>query len=101
MKARTVGALSLLATAMSLTPAWAGPAGIQRSLSPDQATATAKLETKREEVSRAMLQPNAKGPLLVRCMDRYSQLNDLINRVQNGQPVAPDEIDQALQPANR
>ncbi len=48
-----------------------------------------------------MLEPNAKGPLLVRYMDRYSQLNDLINRVQNGQRVAPDEIDQALQPASR
>jgi len=101
VKARTIGALLLLATALSLNSAWAGPVGIQRSLSPDQAAAVAQLETKKEQVSSAMRQPNAKGPLLVRYIDRYSQLNDLIDRVQNGQPVAPDEIDQALQPTTR
>jgi hypothetical protein len=34
-------------------------------------------------------------------MDQYSKLNDLINRLQSRQAVAPDEIDQALQPTLR
>jgi hypothetical protein len=45
--------------------------------------------------------PYNKGPLLIHNMDRASKLDDLINRVQSGQPVSPDEIDQALQPSSR
>jgi hypothetical protein len=36
----------------------------------------------------------------MRYMDKHAQLQDLINRIQSGQPVSPDEIDQALQPTN-
>jgi len=45
--------------------------------------------------------PENKGPALIRSMDQYSKLNDLISRLQSGQPVAPDEIDQAMQPTLR
>jgi hypothetical protein len=45
--------------------------------------------------------PQNKGPALIRNMDQYSKLSDLINRLQSGQPVAPGEIDQALQPTLR
>jgi hypothetical protein len=74
---------------------------MQRSVFSDQQSATlAQLETKQEQVSLKASGPNAKGPLLVRYMDRQAQLQDLINRIQSGQPVSPDEIDQALQPTN-
>jgi len=36
----------------------------------------------------------------MRYMDERTQLQDLINRIQSGQPVSPEEIDQALQPTN-
>jgi hypothetical protein len=45
--------------------------------------------------------PQNKGPALIRNMDQYSKLNDLISRLQSGQPVAPYEIDQAMQPTLR
>ena len=103
MKVRTIGVLSLVSLAMSAGPIWAGPVGVQRGLSPDQQTASvAQLETQRAQVARAMqVPPQNKGPALIRNMDQYSKLNDLINRLQSGQPVAPDEIDQALQPTLR
>ena len=103
MKIRTVGAFSLIGLAVSIAPVWAGPVGMQRSLSPDQsAAAVTDLQAKREQVSRQMLMPPYnKGPILIHNMDRYSNLNDLINRIQSGQPVSPDEIDQALQPTLR
>ncbi len=103
MKVKTIGVLSLVGLAMSAGPIWAGPVGVQRSLSPDQQTAAVgQLETQREQVARAMqVPPQNKGPALIRNMDQYSKLNDLINRLQSGQPVAPDEIDQALQPTLR
>lgn len=103
MKVRTIGVLTLVSLAMSAGPIWAGPVGVQRGLSPDQQTASvAQLETQRAQVARAMqVPPQNKGPALIRNMDQYSKLNDLINRLQSGQPVAPDEIDQALQPTLR
>jgi hypothetical protein len=72
---------------------------MQRSVSPDQkAAAVTELQAKKEQVSRQMLTPPLnRGPILIHNMDRVSQLNDLINRLQSGQPVSPDEIDQQLQ----
>ena len=103
MKVRTIGVLSLVGLAMSASPIWAGPVGVQRGLSPDQQTAAVEqLATQRAQVARAMqVPPQNKGPALIRNMDQYSKLNDLIGRLQSGQPVAPDEIDQALQPTLR
>ena len=103
MKVRTIGVLSLVGLAMSASRIWAGPVGVQRGLSPDQQTAAVEqLETQRAQVARAMqVPPQNKGPALIRNMDQSSKLNDLINRLQSGQPVTPDEIDQALQPTLR
>jgi hypothetical protein len=103
MKVRTIGVLSVVGIAMSITPIWAGPVGGQRSVSADdqQAVAVRQLEAQRYQVARAMQgPPQNKGPALIRNMGRASQLDNLINRLKSGQPVSPDEIDQALQPAN-
>ena len=57
---------------------------------------------KEQQWHEAMANPNTtKGPALVRYLDKRSQLQDLINRIQSGQPVSPDEVDQALQPTYR
>ena len=95
MKVSTIGVLSLVSVAIS-SPLWAGPVGVQKSLSPDQqGAAVTELQAKKEEVSRFMQTPPFnKGPILIHNMDRVSNLNDLINRLQTGQPVSPDEIDQ-------
>jgi hypothetical protein len=99
MNVRTIGVLSLLGIAVSVGSMWAGPVGVQSSLSPDQRAATVtELQAKREQVSRFMLTPPLnRGPVLIHNMDRVSKLNDLINRIQSGQPVSPGEIDQQLQ----
>jgi hypothetical protein len=101
MKVRTIGVLSFVGVAMSITPIWAGSVGLRRSISPSQQQATlAQLEAHQVQVSRNALASNAKGPQLLRSMDKQAQLQDLINRIQSGQPVSPDEIDHALQPTN-
>jgi hypothetical protein len=103
MKVRMIGVLSLVGVAMSVPSVLAGPIGVQRNLSSnEQAAAVTQLQTQREQVSREMVTPpDNKGPLLIDNMDRASRLDDLINRVQSGQPVSPDEIGQALQPTLR
>src|SRR6266446_7252048 len=96
MKIRALAVLSVVCVAMSFTPVWAGPVGVQRNLSPDQrAVAVWQLQAKQEHVGRQLPEP-PKGPALVQYMDKRSQLQDLINRIQSGQPVSPDEVDQAL-----
>ncbi len=101
MEIRALGVLAAVSVAASFTPVWAGPVGVQRNLSPDQsAVAVRQLQAKQEQFGRQLPEP-PKGPALVRYMDKRSQLQDLINRIQGGQPVSPDEIDQALQPTYR
>jgi hypothetical protein len=101
MKIRALAILSVVCVAMSFTPVWAGPVGVQRNLSPDQATAAlAQLQAKEEQLAGQLPEP-PKGSALVRYMGKRSQLQDLITRIQRSQPVSPDEIDQALQPTYR
>ena len=101
MKLRAISVLSLVGVAKSFTSVWAGPVGVQRNLSPDQRVgAVGQLQAKQEQVGRQLPEP-PKGPALVQYMDKRSQLRDLINRIQSGQPVSPDEVDQALQPTYR
>jgi len=104
MKVRSIGVLSLFGLAISAGSIWAGPVGIQRSLSPDQQTTwVAQLEVQQHQVAQAIQGPvpQNKGPALIHNLEQYSKLNDLITRLQSGQPVAPEEIDQALQPTLR
>jgi hypothetical protein len=97
MKIRTIGVLSLVAVAIS-TPLWAGPVGVQRSLTPDQVIAVSQLQAKKEQVSREVkMPPDNRGMSLINHMDRISTLDDMINRLQTGQPVSPNEIDQQLE----
>jgi hypothetical protein len=104
MKVRTVGVLSLFGLVMSAGPIWAGPVGIQRNFSPDQEMAlVAQLEAQRHQVTQAIQGPvpQNKGPALIHNLEQYSKLDDLIARLQSERPVAPEEIDQALQPTLR
>jgi hypothetical protein len=72
----------------------------QRNLSPETTIALGQLEIKQKQLGQQLPEP-PKGPALVRYMAKRSQLQDLINRIQSGQPVSPDEIDQVLQPTYR
>ena len=101
MKIRILSLLSVVFVATFFAPVWAGPVGVQRNLSPDErAIALDRLQVKQEQVGRQLPKP-PKGPALARYMDKRSQLQDLINRIQSGQPVSPEEIDQPLQPNYR
>jgi hypothetical protein len=56
----------------------------------------AALEAKRDQVGQQMPEP-PKGPELARYVTRLERLNELIDRIQSGQPVSPDEVDQQVQ----
>lgn len=102
MKIRTVAILPLIGVAISITPVWADAVPGQAGTSPEQrAAVTAQLEAKQQQDWREAQLSRARGPQLSRHMDKNAQLQGLIDRLQSGQAVAPEEIDQALQPANR
>ncbi len=90
MKNRSVSILAPSVLALSTGPVWAGPIGIQRNWPPnEQAAAVAALEAKRDQVGQQMPEP-PKGPELARCVTGLDRLNELINRIQSGQPVSPE-----------
>ena len=102
MRIRTIFFLSLAGLTSLAAPIFAGPVGIQRNITPEQQSgAVDYLKTQREDLSRQATLDNAKGPLMIRYMDKRAQLDDLINRLQSGQQVAPEEIDRASAPVSR
>jgi hypothetical protein len=100
MKISAVGVLSLISVALSGVPVWAGPVGLERTLTIEQQIAINQLEARREQIGRQMPEPPKAAPI-GRWMSKRIQLDDLINRLKSGQQVAPEEIDQALQATNR
>lgn len=101
MKIIKFAILWLASLAISVATVWAGPVGIQRSLSPAQASvALSQLRAEQQRVDRQLPEP-PKGPALITYMDRRSELHDLMNRIESGQPVSPGEIDEALHPIYR
>ena len=98
MKLKTCGIALITGLTMSATGAWPGPVGVQRTPSASQ---LAQLEAQKEKISHDMLRPGVKGPLWASYSDRYTRLDDLIGRIQRGESVSPDEIDEALQPVRR
>src|SRR5260370_38569155 len=66
-----------------------------------QSGAVDYLQAIREDFSQQAALENAKGPLLIRYMEKRAQFDGLINRLKSGQQMAPEEIDQALAPVSR
>ena len=98
MRIRTISAISLVGLTTLAAPIFAGPVGMQRNTNPEQHAAIEQLRASRNDLPTQVAAKNAKGPLLIRYMDKRAQLDDIINRLRSGQQVAPEEIDQALQP---
>jgi hypothetical protein len=102
MRIMTISALSLAGLTSLAAPIFAGPVGIQRNTNvQQQSAALEQLQAMRQDLPRREASKNAKGPLMVRYMDKRAQLDDVINRLQSGQQVAPEDIDQALAPVSR
>lgn len=95
MKVTTISTISLAVLIAAAVPTFAGPVGVGRTLTTEQQITLSQLETRKEQVDRQMPVP-PKGPPLGRWVSKRAQLDDLINRLKNGQQVAPEEIDRAL-----
>jgi len=102
MRIRTIPAISLVGLITLTAPVFAGPVGMQRNTNPEQQSAALdQMEATRQNLPSQQASANAKGPLMIRYLDKRAQLDDLIRRLQSGQQVAPEEIDQALAPVSR
>jgi len=95
MKTIAIGTIALGALISATAPALAGPIGIGRTATAEQQLTLSQLEARREQVGQQMPMP-PKGPPMGRWMSKRIQLDDLINRLKNGQQLAPEDIDQAL-----
>jgi hypothetical protein len=102
MKSKIICVLSLIGFTGFAPPVFAGPVGIPRFKTNQQAAAIVKdLEARKDQLSEEAGLQNARGPLRIAYMDKQSQLDNAIVRLQGGQPVVMSEINAALQPVTR
>lgn len=97
MKIRTVAMLSLLAVAASATPIWAGPVGVARTFTPQEREATLALLQDKKLALGQQMPASPKGVPLLRWSEKRTQLQNVIDRVNNEAPVSDDEIERVLQ----
>ena len=86
------------ATAAFALPAFAAPVGVSRTyttVQPDP-TVIAELEDASQAAQRQALEGNKNNLEFRR---KSYEIDQLIQRMKNGQPVTPEELDQALEPA--
>lgn len=93
---KTIGTSIALIVGLS-APAFAGPVGISRSNAPtaQNEALMAQLGAASNQAARAGRYNKNNGEFAL----KRAEINELIDRMKNGQPVAPEEIDKALQPA--
>jgi hypothetical protein len=101
MKSLTTLILSAAAIAAFSSPALAGSELGQRSYpmaapQHSEQAALTQLRYASEEIARLRMMPLAKGPVQVRYMERQSELDSLIDRLDAGAHVSADELDHAL-----
>jgi hypothetical protein len=102
MKSNIICVLSLVVFTGLAAPVFAGPVGMPRPQTNQQAAAIVNnLEARKDQLSQEAVLRNARGPLRIAYMDRQSQLDDAIARLQSGQPLAMSEIDSVLGPVTR
>jgi uncharacterized protein YdcH (DUF465 family) len=97
MRIRTISAISLVGLTSITAVVLAGPVGIQRSSNSERQSGSIDyLQAMREDLSRQAALENARGPLLIRYMDKRAELDDLINRLESDQQMASEEIPRSI-----
>lgn len=97
MRIRTAAMLSLLGVVISVAPAFAGPVGVARTFTPQQREATlTQLQQKKLALGQQM-PATPKGVPLLRWTEKRTQLQEVIDRVNNEAPVSQNEIDRVLE----
>lgn len=97
MKSKIICVLSLIGFSGLAAPVFAGPVGMPRPQTNQQAAAIVNnLEARTDELNEEAALQIARGPLRIAYMNKQSQLDDAIARLQSGQPVALSEINKAL-----
>jgi hypothetical protein len=96
MRIRIISAISLVGLTSLTTAAIAGPVGIQRSFESERQADIDYLQAMQEDLSRQAALENAKGPLLIRYMDRRARLDDLINRLNGAEQMESGETPKSI-----
>src|SRR5215469_3328681 len=100
MKIKPAGILPLIGLILTTTPVWWGLTGVEHLSPVERSLVLLVLERREKRIGQEFPEP-PKGPALTSYMAKRAALRDLINRIQNGEPVSPDEIDQQLWPARQ
>jgi hypothetical protein len=99
MKIRTIGVVLIIGIVLTNAPIWAGPIGVEKLSPAEKSLVLSVLEQKEKRIGQEIPEP-PKGVALGRYMAKRAEIRRLINRIETGQPVSPDEIDQEFWPTN-
>jgi hypothetical protein len=93
--AATIGTMAIAAFA---APVLAGPVGIQRLNAYQQGALVNALQNRTDQLAQQADLENARGPLRIAYMDKQDRINDILNQLESGQPVAVSTINEAFEP---
>jgi hypothetical protein len=98
MKSSAIFGVLLIASAALVTPAFAGPIGVERVTASQETATVSELQTRKFQLAEKADLQNARGPLRIAYMTKQGQIDEVISRLESGQSVPADAVDEALQP---
>jgi hypothetical protein len=98
MKTSVICGILMLGSTALAAPAFAGPVGLPRLDASQQAATVSELQTTKVQLAEKADLQNARGPLRIAYMVKQGQIDGVISRIENGQPVSANAVDEAMQP---
>jgi hypothetical protein len=98
MKSSIICAVLLLGSTALAAPVFAGPVGVQRLSASQESATVGELQNRKFQLAEKADLQNARGPLRIAYMVKQDQIDGVISRVENGQPVSANAVNEAMQP---
>src|SRR6266436_1129471 len=98
MKSSAMFGILLIASTALATPVFAGPVGVQRLSVTQESATVGELQNRKFQLAEKADLQNARGPLRIAYMVKQGQIDDVIGRIENGQPVSANAVNEAMQP---
>ena len=98
MKRLVFCAILVIGAGAFAAPAFAGPVGLQHLNSSQQAAVVNDLQIRKFQLAEDADLENARGPLRIAYMERQGKIDNLVNRLQDGQPVSVHALNETMQP---
>ena len=101
MKSSAICGVLLLASTTLVAPAFAAPVGVQHATVSQGSATVNELQARKFQLAEKADVQNARGPLRIAYMEKQGQIDEVIARLENGQPVSAAAFNEAMQPVTQ